>query len=83
MVAICEQHTHASACCHKLTPRVLTHILTQTLPPPLPSIHNQVVANCEQLLTSRYSRRLIIMQKVAAYDAAAAEAHFEARGPPK
>ncbi|KAI3434388.1 hypothetical protein D9Q98_002466 [Chlorella vulgaris] len=42
----------------------------------------QLVANCEQLLSSRYSRRLIIMQKVQRYDAAEAEAYFEARGPP-
>lgn len=43
----------------------------------------EMVANCEQMLTSRYSRRLITMEKVRGYDAAAAAAHFKQRGPPK
>lgn len=42
-----------------------------------------MVANCEQMLTTRYSRRLIVMEKIRAYDAAEAAAYFEQRGPPK
>ena len=41
------------------------------------------MANSEQILTSRYSRRLVTMEKVAPYDAAAAAAHYEALGPPR
>ncbi|KAI7836781.1 hypothetical protein COHA_009361 [Chlorella ohadii] len=43
----------------------------------------EVVYNCEQHLTTRYTRRLITMQKVKRYDAAEAQAFYEARGPPK
>lgn len=42
----------------------------------------KLVSNCEQVLTTRYSRRLITMEKVAPYDAASAEAHYAALGPP-
>mmetsp|Transcript_22265 Transcript_22265/g.56648 ORF Transcript_22265/g.56648 Transcript_22265/m.56648 type:complete len:486 (-) Transcript_22265:551-2008(-) len=38
--------------------------------------------NSEQLLTARYSRRLITMVKVMAYDAAAAAAHHDANPDP-
>jgi tRNA (guanine10-N2)-methyltransferase len=41
------------------------------------------LANCEQLLGGRYSRRLVAMRKERAYDAAAAEAHYAALGPPR
>ncbi|KAK9842023.1 hypothetical protein WJX81_004620 [Elliptochloris bilobata] len=41
-----------------------------------------VVANCEQVLSSRYSRRLITLQKVRAYDAAEAAAFHKSQGPP-
>jgi hypothetical protein len=42
-----------------------------------------LVANSEQILTSRYSRRLITMQKLGAYDSVAATAFHEAAGPPR
>lgn len=42
----------------------------------------EMVANCEQVLGTRYSRRLVVMRKVRRYDAQAAAAHFEALGPP-
>jgi hypothetical protein len=41
-----------------------------------------LVANSEQLLHSAYGRRMITMQKVSQYDAAAAVKHFERMGPP-
>ena len=37
----------------------------------------------EQVLSNRYSRRLITMAKVKRYDAVAAAAHHEAIGPPE
>ena len=40
------------------------------------------VANSEQVLQCRYSRRLVVMDKVAGYDADLAAAHHAARGPP-
>lgn len=40
----------------------------------------KLVANSEQILSSRYSRRLITMEKVAPYDEVAAQAHLKARG---
>mmetsp|Transcript_22323 Transcript_22323/g.66542 ORF Transcript_22323/g.66542 Transcript_22323/m.66542 type:complete len:97 (-) Transcript_22323:214-504(-) len=42
----------------------------------------QLVANSEQLLTLRYCRRLVTMQKVRPYDVAAATAHHAACGDP-
>lgn len=42
-----------------------------------------MVANCEQHLTSRYSRRLVVMRKARRYDADAAAAYYEQKGPPK
>ena len=42
-----------------------------------------MVANCEQLLSRKYSRRLVVMEKVAPYDAAAASAHYARLGPPR
>uniref|UniRef100_A0A1D2A5X4 tRNA (guanine(10)-N(2))-methyltransferase n=1 Tax=Auxenochlorella protothecoides TaxID=3075 RepID=A0A1D2A5X4_AUXPR len=41
-----------------------------------------LVANCEQVLSTRYSRRLITMEKTAGYDTSAAEAYHTASGPP-
>jgi hypothetical protein len=41
------------------------------------------VANCEQVLSGRYSRRLVAMVKVAPYDAASAAAHYARLGPPR
>lgn len=41
-----------------------------------------VVANCEQKLAGRYSRRLVVMRKERPYDAAAEAAHYESIGPP-
>lgn len=43
----------------------------------------EMQANCEQVLASRYSRRLIVMRKVRAYDAVAAAEYYEKVGPPK
>lgn len=43
----------------------------------------QLVANSEQILSTRYSRRLITMQKVRPYNADEAAAYYEQRGPPK
>ena len=43
----------------------------------------RLVANCEQVLSTRYSRRLITMEKVRSYDAAEAAAFHEAAGPPR
>ncbi|KAL4439704.1 hypothetical protein ABPG75_002705 [Micractinium tetrahymenae] len=43
----------------------------------------EMLANCEQMLTTRYSRRLILMEKVKTYSAAEAAAYFERRGPPR
>ncbi|GIL78953.1 hypothetical protein Vretimale_203 [Volvox reticuliferus] len=42
----------------------------------------KLVANSEQILTSRYSRRLITMEKVRPYDAPAAAAYYAARPDP-
>lgn len=42
-----------------------------------------LVANCEQVLSTRYSRRLITMEKVRAYDAVEVAAFHEAAGPPR
>lgn len=42
-----------------------------------------LVANCEQVLSTRYSRRLITMEKTAGYDTSAAEAYHTASGPPR
>ncbi|GLI63539.1 hypothetical protein VaNZ11_006528 [Volvox africanus] len=39
----------------------------------------KLVANSEQILTSRYSRRLITMEKVQPYDVATATAYYAAR----
>jgi tRNA (guanine10-N2)-methyltransferase len=41
------------------------------------------LANCEQFLGGRYSRRLVVVRKERAYDAAAAAAHAAALGPPR
>ena len=41
------------------------------------------MANCEQILTTRYSRRLITMRKARPYCAEAAAAYYERRGPPR
>ena len=43
----------------------------------------EMQANCEQVLASRYSRRLIVMRKVRQYDATAAAEYYENIGPPK
>ena len=40
-------------------------------------------ANCEQVLTGRYSRRLIVMRKVKKYDAEEVRAFYAAAGAPK
>jgi tRNA (guanine10-N2)-methyltransferase len=42
----------------------------------------ETVANCEQMLTSKYGRRLIVMSKVKVYDAKEAMEHWEALGEP-
>ncbi|KAG2424414.1 hypothetical protein HXX76_014468 [Chlamydomonas incerta] len=42
----------------------------------------RLVANSEQMLTLRYSRRLVTMEKVCAYDPAAAAAYHAARPDP-
>ncbi|KAG2487107.1 hypothetical protein HYH03_014220 [Edaphochlamys debaryana] len=42
----------------------------------------ELVANSEQILTSRYSRRLVTMEKVRSYDAAAAAAFYAAHPDP-
>ncbi|KAG2435965.1 hypothetical protein HYH02_011679 [Chlamydomonas schloesseri] len=42
----------------------------------------RLVANSEQILTMRYSRRLVTMEKVCPYDAAAAAAYHAARPDP-
>ncbi|KXZ47218.1 hypothetical protein GPECTOR_37g224 [Gonium pectorale] len=42
----------------------------------------RLVANSEQILTTRYSRRLVTMEKIAPYDAAAAAAAHAARPDP-
>lgn len=49
--------------------------LQETILPTHPAL--KMVANSEQILTQRYSRRLITMQKVAEYDASAAKAHLD------
>lgn len=43
----------------------------------------RLIANCEQVLSTRYSRRLITMEKVRPYNAAEAAAFHEAAGPPR
>ncbi len=43
----------------------------------------EMEANCEQMLATRYSRRLIVMRKVRKYDAEAARKYVEKVGPPK
>ena len=42
-----------------------------------------LVANCEQVLSTRYSRRLITMEKVQPYCPKAASAHHAATGVPR
>lgn len=42
----------------------------------------EIVANCEQVLSSRYSRRLLVLRKTMRYDATAEQHHFEKLGPP-
>ncbi|GLC40262.1 hypothetical protein PLESTB_001633100 [Pleodorina starrii] len=42
----------------------------------------ELVANSEQILTTRYSRRLITMEKVRPYDAAAAASYYAERPDP-
>jgi len=42
----------------------------------------EMVANCEQILGHKYSRRLVVMRKAMKYDAATAAAHLKALGPP-
>lgn len=43
----------------------------------------RLVANCEQPLTPRYSRRLIVMEKVGRYDAQQAAEYHTAQGEPR
>ena len=56
---------------------------TPASPLVLPPSSLQLVANSEQILGSKYSRRLITMEKARAYDALAAELHYAALGPPR
>lgn len=42
----------------------------------------KLVYNCEQLLTTRYSRRLIVMEKVLRYSRQEADDHHRKMGPP-
>lgn len=42
----------------------------------------KMVANCEQCLSSKYGRRLIVMHKFRAYDESEAQKHWHAVGPP-
>ncbi|KAK9831589.1 hypothetical protein WJX74_001554 [Apatococcus lobatus] len=53
----------------------IPHLYQETILPTHPAL--KMVANSEQILTQRYSRRLITMQKVAEYDSAAAKAHLD------
>lgn len=48
-----------------------------------PYSHAQLIANSEQILSGKYSRRLITMEKARPYDAEAAAAHHEAVGTPR
>lgn len=43
----------------------------------------QLVSNSEQVLSTRYSRRLITMEKVRQYNAAEAAAFHQAAGSPR
>lgn len=43
----------------------------------------EYIANCEQLLSGRYSRRLLVMTKVKQFHAAAEESHYKAKGSPR
>ena len=43
----------------------------------------ELVSNCEQLLTTRYSRRLITMQKTQPYNASEVQQFHLEQGPPR
>jgi tRNA (guanine10-N2)-methyltransferase len=43
----------------------------------------EMEANCEQLLATKYTRRLIVMRKVRKYDGQAAQEYYEKIGPAK
>jgi hypothetical protein len=42
-----------------------------------------MVANSEQILGSKYSRRLVTLEKARPYDEQAAQQHHTALGPPR
>lgn len=42
-----------------------------------------LIANCEQLLSGRYSRRLLVMKKMNKFDQLAEDTHYQTKGPPK